>query len=162
MANGVSLRDVIESDLPVFYQHQADPDAARLAAFPARDKAAFDAHWAKALADKTAVIKTIVWDGNVAGNIVSWEQSGDRKIGYWIGKNYWGKGIASAALSQFLKHDSVRPLKAHVGKLNVASIRVLQKGGFIITSADKFHDSKGCEGEEFIMTLETKRMTQAG
>ena len=157
MANSVTLRDVIESDLPVFYENQADPDAHRMAAFPPRDREAFDAHWAKVLATKTALVKTIVWDGNVAGNIGSWDDSGERKVGYWIGKEYWGKGIASAALSQYLDHDSVRPLKAHVAKLNAASIRVLQKCGFIVTGEDKFDEPTGYSSEEFIMTLGDER-----
>ena len=153
MANSVTLREVIESDLPIFYEHQADPDAHRMAAFPPRDKEAFDAHWVKVLGNQTNVIKTIVWNGNVAGNIGSWEQSGERLVGYWIGKEYWGKGIASAALSQFLDHHPARPLKAHVVKSNVASIRVLKKCGFIVTEEAKFHDPDGSEGEELIMIL---------
>lgn len=157
MANNVTLRDVIESDLSVFFEHQADPDANRMAAFPPRDKEAFDAHWAKVLATKTGLIKTIVWDGNVAGNIGSWEDSGERKVGYWIGKEYWGNGIASAALSQFLVYDPFRPLKAHVVKSNAASVRVLQKCGFIITGEAEFHEPEGCNGEELIMTLGDER-----
>lgn len=153
MANNVTLRDVIDNDLGVFFEQQADPEANRMAAFPARDKAAFREHWAKALRDRTAVIKTVLFAGKVAGNIVSWEQSGERKISYWIGKKYWGKGIASAALSQFLNHDPARPLKAHVAKLNVASIRVLQKCGFMMTGEAKFHDPDGNYGVEVILTL---------
>jgi RimJ/RimL family protein N-acetyltransferase len=154
MANNVTLRDVIESDLPIFFEQQADPDANHMAAFPARDRDAFDAHWAKVLANKNALVKTIIWDGNVAGNIGSWEQADERKIGYWIGKEYWGKGIASAALSQYLEHDPVRPLKAHVVKTNVASIRVLQKSGFTASGTEKFQDPDEFEGEELVMTLE--------
>ena len=157
MANSVTLREVIESDLPVFFEHQADPDANRMAAFPARDKDAFDAHWVKVLGNKTNIIKTILWDGKVAGNIGSWEDSGEQLVGYWVGKEYWGKGIASAALSQFLVHVPLRPLKAHVAKLNVASIRVLQKCGFIITREAEFHEPDGDNGEELIMTLGDKR-----
>ena len=155
MPNSVTLREVIESDLPVFFQHQADPDANRMAAFPARDKEAFDAHWVKVLGNKTNIIKTILWDGKVAGNIGSWEQSGERLVGYWVGKEYWGKGIASAALSQFLDHVPLRRLKAHVAKLNVASIRVLQKCGFITTGEAEFHEPD-CN-EEFIMALGDER-----
>ena len=154
MPNSVTLRDVIESDLPVFFENQADPDANRMAAFPPRDKDAFNAHWAKTLSTKTAVVKTIVWEGNVAGNIGSWEQSGERKVGYWIGKEYWGKGIASAALSEFLDHNPIRPLTACVVKSNVASIRVLQKCGFIVTGKAKIDDH---DGEELIMTLGDER-----
>lgn len=157
MAANVTLRDVIDSDLPVFFEHQADPDANRMAAFPPRDKDAFYAHWGKIRDNKSAITQTIVWDGNVAGNIGSWEQSGERNVGYWIGKQYWGKGIASAALSQFLNHVSFRPLKAHVTKSNVASIRVLQKCGFIVSNEAKFADLDGYGGDEWIMTLADER-----
>ena len=85
---------------------------------------------AKILADETCLVKTIVYDGNIAGNMVCWEQLGEREVGYWLGKEYWGQGIASAALSQFLVQATKRPLFAHVAKHNLASIRVLQKCGF--------------------------------
>jgi RimJ/RimL family protein N-acetyltransferase len=157
MAALVTLRDVIDSDLPVFYEQQADPDANRMAAFPPRDKDAFDAHWAKVRANKNCIIKTIVWNGNVAGNIGSWEDSGEWKIGYWIGKQYWGNGIASAALSQFVDQHPARPLNAHVVKSNVASIRVLQKCGFIVSDEARFEDPDGCNDEELILTLGDER-----
>lgn len=150
----VSLRDVQVSDLPVFFEQQCDPESTRMAGFPARTYDEFMAHWAKSMADETTILKTIVFDGNVAGNIVCWEQPGERKVGYWLGKEYWGKGFASAALAQFLGHVKYRPLYARVAKRNVASIRVLQKCGFRITGEDTFRDIDGEPVSEFIMTLE--------
>ena len=88
------------------------------------------AHWAKILGDKSVLVRAIILDGQVAGNIVSWEREGKRLVGYWIGKNYWGRGIATAALSEFLTLVRVRPLYAHVAKHNLGSIRVLEKCGF--------------------------------
>jgi RimJ/RimL family protein N-acetyltransferase len=132
MANDVMLRDVIESDLPVLFEQQQDPDANQMAAFPARDHDAFMAHWAKILGDNTVGKKTILFDGQVAGNIVSFEQSGLPLVGYWIGKAFWGKGIATKALSAFLEHVKERPLYAMVAKHNLASRRVLEKGGFAV------------------------------
>ncbi len=67
---------VEDQDLDVFFDHQADPEAVEMAAFPTRNKDQFAAHWAKTRADDTAVLRTIVADGTVAGNIVSWEQDG--------------------------------------------------------------------------------------
>ena len=124
-----------------------------MASFPARSRDEFMAHWAKSMSDKTAILKTIVVNGVVAGNIVGWEQSGESKVGYWLGKEYWGKGIASAALSQFLVHVKVRPLYARVAKQNIASIRVLQKCGFTMYGEDTFTAIDGGVGEEFILTL---------
>jgi RimJ/RimL family protein N-acetyltransferase len=151
--NEVSLRDVHESDLPVFFEHQVDPDATRMASFPARSRDEFMVHWAKSMSDKTTILKTIVVNGEVAGNIVGWEQSSEPKVGYWLGKEYWGRGIASEALSQFLRHMEVRPLYARVAKQNIASIRVLQKCGFTKYGEDTFTAMDGGVGEEFILVL---------
>ena len=130
---GVSLRDVSDDDLPIFYEHQLDPDATRMAAFPARDWDAHMAHWHKILGDETVIANTILLGDQVAGNIVSWDQDGEREVGYWIGKHYWGKGVATIALSEFLKLERVRPLYAYVAKHNVGSLRVLEKCGFTAT-----------------------------
>lgn len=133
MAGEVRLRDVMADDLPVFFEQQLDPDAVRMAAFPSRDRAAFDAHWAdNVLGDETVVKKTIVFDGEVAGYVVCFEQSGRPLVGYWVGKRYWGRGIATRALSEFLRGVGTRPLYASVAKHNAGSIRVLEKSGFRI------------------------------
>jgi RimJ/RimL family protein N-acetyltransferase len=153
MTNEIRLRAVEESDLPTFFEHQLDPDATRMAAFPARDRAAFMAHWGKIMLAGTATLKTILFRGEVAGNIVAWEDYGKLKVGYWLGKEYWGKGIASEALSQFLVQVKARPLYAHVAKQNIASVRVLQKCGFTISGEDKFAGVDGHEGQEFVMRL---------
>ena len=44
LTDSVLLRDVEEDDLPVFFEHQLDPEATRMAAFSARDRKAFLAH----------------------------------------------------------------------------------------------------------------------
>lgn len=133
----VTLRDVTEADLPILFEHQRDPDALRMAAFPSRDREAFTAHWAKILPDETLVKKTILVDGQVAGHIGSFERDGEREVGYWIGREHWGKGIATRALSEFLGYVKERPLVAHVAKHNLASIRVLEKCGFTHAGEDK-------------------------
>src|SRR4029453_5248937 len=81
----VCLRSVEDRDLEVFFDHQADPQAVEMAAFPARDKDQFAAHWAKVRADDTVVVRTIVADGMVAGNIGCWQEKGHRLLGYWGG-----------------------------------------------------------------------------
>ena len=136
--SGIRLRDVEAADLPVFFEQQLDPDAVRMAAFPSRERAAFDAHWAdNVLGDETVVKKTIVFDGEVAGYVVCFERSGRLLVGYWIGKRYWGRGIATRALSEFLRLVGTRPLYASVAKQNAGSIRVLEKSGFRICGAGR-------------------------
>ena len=138
------LRDVLESDLPFFYEQQLDPEATGMADFPSRDRESFMAHWAKIMADKSVILKTILIDGEVAGNIVSWEQDGEQEVGYWIGREFWGRGIATRALAEFLDQVMIRPMVAHVAKHNIASRRVLEKCGFKLT---------GEEIEEIILKL---------
>ena len=128
----VLLRDVEPDDLPIFFEHQRDPVAVALVVFRSRDRAEFDEHWAKILADDSCLKKTIVADGQVAGNIGSFTRDGKREVGYWIDRTLWGRGIASEALSAFLCLEQRRPLYAGVAPHNVASIRVLQKCGFTV------------------------------
>ena len=150
----VTLRDVSEDDLPVFFEHQLDPDANRMAAFPARDRDAFMAHWNRILCDATVIAKTVLFDGHVVGNVVSFEHSGKTEVGYWIGKQHWGKGIASKALKEFLGHVELRPLYAGVAKHNVASIRVLEKCGFAVVGEGSRGPDVGADGgEELLLEL---------
>jgi hypothetical protein len=107
-----------------------------MAAFPARDRDAFMAHWAKIRADEALMTRAILLDGQVVGNIGSWEHDRKRLVGYWIGKSYWGRGVATRALSAFLGVVKARPLYAHVAKHNIGSIRVLEKCGFTMCRAE--------------------------
>ena len=154
MINIIQLRDVIESDLPIFYEHQLDPEATQMASFPSRTRDGFMAHWTKIMVDPSIVMKTILYDGDVAGNIVCFEQLGEREVGYWLGRKFWGKGIATLALEEFLKQIDTRPLYAHVAKHNVASRRVLEKCGFFVSGEDKFFSQiLGDDIEEYILIL---------
>jgi RimJ/RimL family protein N-acetyltransferase len=126
----VRLRSVEDRDLDVFFDHQADPQAVEMAAFPAREQDQFAAHWARIRADDTKVVRTIVADGVVAGNIGSWQEDGQQLLGYWVGREWWGRGVATRALALLVEEVMVRPLYAHVAVHNVGSIRVLEKCGF--------------------------------
>ena len=155
MINNIQLRDAVETDLQIFYEQQQDPEAIQMAAFPSRNRDAFMAHWLNILADDSVVIKTILFNGDIAGNIVCFDQLGEREVGYWLGKEYWGKGIASQGLTQFLEYIETRPLYAHVAKHNIASRRVLEKCGFKVTAQDKFFSKIfGEEIEEYILILD--------
>ena len=132
----VQLRDVEAGDLPLFFEHQRDPVAVAMVAFNSREREAFDQHWAKLLADEKNLAKTILVDDEVAGNIGSWTSDGQREIGYWIDRALWGRGIATEALSAFLRLEQTRPLHAGVAKHNAPSIRVLQKCGFTLLAPE--------------------------
>ena len=140
MTNTLFLRDVTDSDLPIFFEQQLDKDANVMAAFTSKDptdRAAFMAHWARILADPGITIRTILVEGQVAGHVLVHGWFGEPEITYWIGKAFWGKGVASQALAQFLDIVAARPLYARVAKDNLPSLRVLEKCGFTITGEDK-------------------------
>lgn len=146
------LRDVLESDLPILFEQQRDPEACRVALFPPRDREAFMLHWrTKVLPDPGCCKKAIISDGKVAGNIGSWSQEGERLVGYWLGTEYWGRGIATAALAEFLLEEQTRPLCAYVAQQNLGSIRVLEKCGFRRVGPGHV----GTDVEEYIFQLDT-------
>ena len=126
----VTLREVRDDDLATFFEHQSDPEANRMANFPPRDRATFMAHWARILVGP-GTERTVEVDGAVAGYVVSWVHDDERDVGYWIGREHWGAGVATAALGAFLTIVEERPLFAHVAEHNVGSIRVLEKCGFV-------------------------------
>jgi RimJ/RimL family protein N-acetyltransferase len=155
MSGQIILREVELSDLPIFYEQQLDPLANRMAAFPARQRPAFEAHWQKILADSRSTIMTILYEDQVAGNILSFELAGKREVGYWLGREYWGKGIATRALELFLGLVQTRPLYAHVAQHNLGSLRVLQKCGFEICGEDRVPFGEPVEEvAEWILRLE--------
>jgi RimJ/RimL family protein N-acetyltransferase len=137
----VTLRDVTETDLPVFFEFQRDSVANEMAAFPARDRETFMEHWTtNVLGDDTAGKRTILLDGEIVGNILNWPDGGDTLVGYWIGREHWGKGIATRALTLLLTEVDTRPLHAHVARHNAGSIRVLEKCGFRIVGEQTFEE----------------------
>jgi RimJ/RimL family protein N-acetyltransferase len=154
MANIIQLRDVLQTDLPIFFEHQRDPEASQMASFPSRSRDGFMSHWTKIMMDDSIQMKTILFNGDVAGNIVCFEQLGEREVGYWLGKEYWGQGVATRALEEFLKQIETRPLYAHVAKQNIASRRVLEKCGFVVSGEDRFFSQiLGDDIEEYILIL---------
>jgi len=127
----VTLREVLEADLETFYQQQLDPEAALLANFPSRDRERFVAHWQqKILATPETFKRTILADGQVAGNVLCWLENDRWNVGYWLGREFWGRGIGTAAVRQALALIPHRPLRAEAYHTNPASLRVLEKAGF--------------------------------
>jgi RimJ/RimL family protein N-acetyltransferase len=94
------------------------------------------AHWNRILEDGSVVKKTVLFEGGVAGNIVSFVNSGEREVGYWIGREFWGRGVATRALAGFLRIEARRPLHANVARHNVASIKVLENCGFRVSGEE--------------------------
>lgn len=155
----IHLREVRSTDLPIFFDHQRDPAAVHMAAFTTKDpedRAAFDYHWARILADDDILIRTIVVDGAVAGSVSSYVGELGPEVTYWLGQEFWGRGIATAALAQFLRQQTARPIYARVATDNAASLRVLVKCGFVIIDESVgFANARGQEISEYTLELQT-------
>jgi RimJ/RimL family protein N-acetyltransferase len=126
----VKLREVADADLDTFFEQQADREAYELADLPPRDRPAFDEHWARIRNDPSVTIRTIDVDGQVAGHVLSFDRDGVRLAGYWLGREYWGRGLATQALAGLREIEKHRPLVAEVATHNAGSMRVLEKNGF--------------------------------
>src|SRR5262245_47431814 len=153
-----ALRELRDEDLAVLFEQWADPVAAHMAAFTTpehMDRDAFERRWARLRADESVLNRAIVADDEVAGTIGSWGGPDEREVTYWIGRSYWGKGIATAALSAFLTVERVRPLRARIAYDNVASQRVLEKCGFRVIGTDRgFAEARSAEIEELVLRLD--------
>jgi RimJ/RimL family protein N-acetyltransferase len=165
MADDIVLRDVTDDDLPIFFEQQLDPDAIYMAAFTSKDptdRDAFMAHWARIRADEAIINRTILCDDQVAGSVASFEDFGQLEVTYWLGREFWGKGIATRALAALLEYQTTRPIYARAAKDNAASLRVLQKCGFVITGEDKgYANARGEVIEEYLLTLAADTETPA-
>jgi RimJ/RimL family protein N-acetyltransferase len=147
------LRDVVDDDIEIFFEHQNDPEAIEMAAFPPREWEPFRAHWGRIREDETLVTKTIVSDGEVAGNILSFPRNDRRYVGYWLGRDFWGRGLATRALAELVA-ELERPLYAEVSKDNIGSIRVLEKCGFVVIGETvEHHEALGGRVELLVMEL---------
>ncbi|GHF02405.1 GNAT family N-acetyltransferase [Streptomyces spiralis] len=152
----VVLREVHDSDLPVFFRQMNDPESLRMAAFTPQDPAdrdAFDAHWAK-VRTSSVVLRTILADGDVVGSAAVYGEPGEREVTYWVDRAYWGQGVATAALRALLTEVPERPLYARAASDNAGSLRVLEKCGFQRTATARgYAQARGEEIDETVLTL---------
>jgi RimJ/RimL family protein N-acetyltransferase len=153
----ITLRDVRDGDLEVFWALMSDEQAQHMAAVTRGyhyDRAAFDAHWDKVRSDPAVIMRTVLADGEVAGHAAVFGQPGEREVTYWVDRAYWGRGVATVALAGLLGLERTRPVHAHAAADNTGSIRVLEKCGFVITGRGRiFAQARGEEIDEVALTL---------
>jgi RimJ/RimL family protein N-acetyltransferase len=129
----IEIRPVEPADLDKFFEYQQDPEANQMAGFSAKnpaDRGVFDHYWQSLLNDKSITVRTITADGEVVGNLVVYRTEDIPELNYWTAKSHWGRGITTAAVEQFLREFTERPIRARVVKDNLGSIKVLEKAGF--------------------------------
>jgi RimJ/RimL family protein N-acetyltransferase len=128
----IRLRPVQPGDLPRMYDLQLDPESNRMAVTLPRTREAFDLHWAKVLDDPGITARAVLVGEAMVGYVSCFPLDGQDHVGYWIDRAYWGMGIALRALHLLLREVAKRPLVATAAASNGASLRVLQKCGFVI------------------------------
>ncbi len=153
----ITLRPVDPSDLDQFFNHQLDPMANHMAAFAAKnpsDRGVFNHHWQNILGDESITVRTIESDGAVVGSVLMYLNDDVPEISYWIDKAYWGQGVTTDAVGQFLKEFTARPIRARTVVDNMGSIKVLERWGFTeVGRAKDFANARGTVVEEVIMEL---------
>ena len=152
------LREIEDRDIGVLFEHSQDREAIRMAAFTspaADDRTSFERRWARLRSDPSTTNRIIEIDGRVVGHIASFDLEGQREITYWIGREDWGRGIATRALQDFLQLEATRPLRAAAASDNAASIRVLTKCGFHIVGEGRgFAHGRNEETDEVVLRLD--------
>lgn len=105
--------------------------------YPPDGAASFLAHATQARAQGTAYHYAIVEHGRCVGLCGLKDIDATRRAaeaGYWIGRPYWGRGIATTAMRMLLgiaRLDlGLRLITAHSLEHNERSVRVLEKLGF--------------------------------
>jgi ribosomal-protein-alanine N-acetyltransferase len=153
----ITLKKTEIADLELLFQFQLDEQACFMAGFMAKDHAdknAYIAKYTRFLSDPTINMRTILLEENIVGSVAKYVMEGDAEITYWIDKKYWGQGIATHALNEFLKIENTRPILGRAAFDNVGSQRVLEKCGFIQVGTDRgFASARKAEIEEVIYKL---------
>lgn len=146
-----------QADLETFFEFESDPLSIEMAAFVSRNppkRAAFDAR-TRILADPETIIRTVLADGEIAGSVLVYGLGEEPEVSYWLGREFWGSGIATTALGIFLEEVTVRPLAARVVKDNIRSLRVLERCGFVVVGEGSgYAGGRGKEAEEYLLSLE--------
>ena len=136
----IYLKDISEQDLSLLFDFQNDPIANKMADVPARTREAFYQHWQQNIfANQHSMAIGIWYNKMLVGHLVSWvnlelatiDEPEVRLIGYWIGREYWGQGIATHALRMFLQHYIKSPVYAYIDAQNQGSLKVVQANGFV-------------------------------
>jgi [ribosomal protein S5]-alanine N-acetyltransferase len=155
--NRIALFETEISDLNAFYQFQLDKEANYLAAFTPKeplDETAYINKFTIHLADPTINMKSIKFNDILVGSIAKFMRGNEAEITYWIDRKFWGQGIATVAMKEFLKMETNRPIHCRVAFDNFGSQKVLEKCGFTKIGKDRgYAPARQKEIEEYIYQL---------
>lgn len=136
----VNLRTYKDEDIAKLIRYLNDPVTTRhlTSAIPQPYTQSDAEYWVRHQSREIGA-QAIEWEGQLVGDISvvtgNFEKAYCAEIGYWLGREFWGRGIATEVLtlvSQYLlTHTAVVRITAQVFVGNTASCRVLEKCGFI-------------------------------
>ena len=149
MTPAIHLRRTAPADLETLFAIQSDPASNAMAGTKPRPREVFFATWAQHFQNPLIHGCVIETDGAIVGSIACFQPpEGGNHVGYWIAREWWGRGVASRALAAFLEVEPRRPLHATAAQSNAASRRILEKCGFKCTGV------RMCEETERYMARE--------
>ena len=155
----LTLVQTVPEHLETLFHFQTNEEGMYMAAFMPEDpynKEAYIEKYSRFLKDPAIHMRTILAGDVIVGSVSKFIMEGDNEITYWIDRKYWGRGIATAALQQFLLLEVSRPIFGRVAFDNTGSQKVLEKCGFVKTGEDKgFANARQAEIAEFIYKLES-------
>jgi RimJ/RimL family protein N-acetyltransferase len=133
----ILLRRTHAADLPRLHAMELDEASNALAGTKPRDWPTFHDRWMQILADVDdgvlgVIPRVVIADGSVVGAVNISPHEGRSAIGYWVAREWWGRGIATRAVGMMLGEFTRRPLIATASAANLPSIRVLEKHGFVL------------------------------
>jgi RimJ/RimL family protein N-acetyltransferase len=154
-AEKIRLRELTTADLPTIFGYQNDPAGNAMAAVVPRSWEDFEAHWLEALANRDITMRGILLDDKFVGQVTCFPRDGKSWVGYWIDREYWGRGIATQGLALLVEQVETRPLFACVAVHNLGSLRVLDRCGFAeVERCTCPGDERYLACEEVILKLE--------
>jgi len=153
----VPLRDVRPEDLDEFFLHQQDEAASQMSGFAPRnpsDRGVFDYHWAHLLSDRRSRVQTIEHEGRAAGALICTDHDGVAELSFWTAQEFWGLGLTTSAVTEFLADFPGRPVRAHVPEDNAGTVKVLSRLGFTVVGEEKvFSNARAAVVTELVMEL---------
>lgn len=154
----IKLDKTTKEDLETLFVFQTNKDGILMAAFTSEnpnDKVEYMKKWAAIVDNPKIKMQTIRLENRIVGSVVHFDIMNETNVSYWIDQEFWGKGIATEALNEFIKGSDKRPLFGRVAYDNFGSQKVLEKCGFKVIGKEKgFANARKKEIEEFVYKLD--------
>jgi len=150
------IRDLAPTDAPAIARHADNPHIADVMRdlFPSPYALADAEEFINRITSAELETAFAIATGEEAFGVIGFIPGQDvyrhsAEIGYWIGEDYWGRGIMTGAIKVFTAHlfenFGFNRLSAGVFSSNPASARVLEKAGFTRDAVLRAHVTKNGE-----------------